>query len=49
VRDYTRKVVGAVSVSGPAHRLPDERIATVIGPEVDRTGKALSARLGFRE
>jgi IclR family KDG regulon transcriptional repressor len=49
VRDYTRKVVGAVSVSGPAHRLSDERIATVIGPELDRAGKALSARLGFRE
>jgi DNA-binding IclR family transcriptional regulator len=49
VRDYTRKVVGAVSVSGPAHRLTDERIATVIGPEVDRAGKALSTRLGFRE
>ena len=49
VRDYTRKVVGAVSVSGPAHRLSDERIAAVIGPELDRAGKALSARLGFRE
>jgi DNA-binding IclR family transcriptional regulator len=49
VRDYTRKVVGAISVSGPAHRLPDERIATVVGPELDRAGKALSARLGFRE
>jgi DNA-binding IclR family transcriptional regulator len=49
VRDYTRKVVGAVSVSGPAHRLPDERIVTVIGPELDRAGKALSARIGFRE
>ena len=49
VRDYTRKVVGAVSVSGPAHRLSDERIASVIGPELDRAGKALSARLGFRE
>ena len=49
VRDYTRKVVGAISVSGPAHRLSDERIATVIGPEFERAGKALSARLGFRE
>jgi len=49
VRDYTRKVVGAVSVSGPANRLTDERIATLVGPEVDRAGKNLSARLGFRE
>lgn len=49
VRDYTRKVVGAVSVSGPANRLADERIANTIGPEVERAGKVLSARLGFRE
>lgn len=49
IRDYTRKVVGAVSVSGPAHRLPDEKISQLVGPEIDRAGKALSARLGFRE
>ena len=49
VRDYTRKVVGAISVSGPAHRLNDEAIAKTVGPELDRAGKALSARLGFRE
>ncbi len=49
VRDYTRKVVGAISVSGPAHRLSDERIATAVGPALDRAGKALSARLGLRE
>jgi DNA-binding IclR family transcriptional regulator len=42
-------VVGAISVSGPAHRLSDERITAVIGPELNRAGKALSARLGFRE
>jgi DNA-binding IclR family transcriptional regulator len=49
VRDYTRKVVGAISVSGPAHRLSDEKIAQKIGPEVDRAARAISARLGFRE
>ncbi|MBI5905232.1 MAG: IclR family transcriptional regulator [Deltaproteobacteria bacterium] len=49
IQDYTRKVVGAISVTGPAHRLPDDRIAQVVGPEVDRAAKALSARLGFRE
>ena len=31
VRDYTRKVVGAISVSGPAHRLMDEKIAQQVG------------------
>ncbi|RJP20495.1 MAG: IclR family transcriptional regulator [Deltaproteobacteria bacterium] len=49
IQDYTRKVVGAISVTGPAHRLPDDRIAQMVGPEVDRAAKALSARLGFRE
>lgn len=49
VRDYTRKVVGAISVSGPAHRLSGEKIAQKIGPEVDRAARAISARLGFRE
>jgi DNA-binding IclR family transcriptional regulator len=49
VRDYTRKVVGAISVSGPAHRLGDEKIAQLVGPEVARAGRALSARIGFRE
>ncbi|MBI5575149.1 MAG: IclR family transcriptional regulator [Deltaproteobacteria bacterium] len=49
VRDYTRKVIAAISVSGPAHRLSDDRIAQSIGPEVSRCAKALSMRLGFRE
>ncbi len=49
VRDYTRKVVGAISISGPSNRLSDERIATAVGPEVKGAAALLSARLGFRE
>ena len=49
IRDYTRKVIGALSVSGPAHRLSDEKIQTIFGAEVIRLGKELSIRLGFRE
>ena len=49
VRDYTRKVIGALSVSGPANRLTDEKIKTTIGAEVVRLAKDLSTRLGFRE
>ncbi|KRT73079.1 MAG: IclR family transcriptional regulator [Deltaproteobacteria bacterium CSP1-8] len=49
IRDYTRKVIGALSVSGPAHRLADEKIQTIFGAEVVRLGKELSIRLGFRE
>jgi DNA-binding IclR family transcriptional regulator len=49
IRDYTRKVVGAVSVSGPAHRLPDDRIVDVVASDVIRAATALSTRLGYRE
>ena len=49
IRDYTRKVIGALSVSGPAHRLSDEKIESVFGADVTRLAKALSLRLGFRE
>ncbi len=49
IRDYTRKVIGALSVSGPAHRLTDEVIQTSIGVEVIQLAKDLSTRLGFRE
>jgi len=49
IRDYTRKVIAAISVSGPAHRLSDEKIEQTIGPEVARRAKALSTRLGCRD
>ncbi|HBX42954.1 MAG TPA: IclR family transcriptional regulator [Deltaproteobacteria bacterium] len=49
VRDYTRKVIGALSVSGPAHRLTDDMVQTAISGEVTRLAKELSTRLGFRE
>jgi DNA-binding IclR family transcriptional regulator len=48
-RDYTRKVIAAVSVTGPAHRLSDEKIAQSVGPEVARGAKTLSMLLGYRE
>jgi DNA-binding IclR family transcriptional regulator len=49
IRDYTRNVVGALAVSGPAYRLPAERIETEIVPLVLKAGKDLSSRLGFHE
>jgi DNA-binding IclR family transcriptional regulator len=49
VRDYTRNVVGALSVAGPAYRLPPERIEKEIVPLVVKAGKDLSLRLGFHE
>lgn len=49
IRDYTRKVIGALSISGPANRLTDEKIESSYGPEVVRSAADLSTRLGFRE
>ena len=49
VRDYTRNVVGALAVTGPAYRLSAERIDKEIVPLVLKAGKDLSIRLGFHE
>jgi DNA-binding IclR family transcriptional regulator len=49
IRDYTRNVVGSVTVAGPAYRLTPERIEKEIIPSVLRRGKELSSRLGFHE
>ena len=49
IRDYTRNVVGSLAVSGPAYRLPSERIDKEIVPLVVKAGKDLSSRLGFHE
>jgi DNA-binding IclR family transcriptional regulator len=47
VRDYTRVVVGALAISGPAYRLTQERIEKEIVPLMLRAGQDLSRRLGF--
>jgi DNA-binding IclR family transcriptional regulator len=49
IRDYTRKVIGALSVSGPAHRLADGKIQETFSTEVTRLAREFSTRLGFRE
>ncbi len=47
IRDYTRRIVGAVSISGPAMRLDDERINKELVPLILQAGEELSTRLGF--
>lgn len=47
VRDYTRAVVGSLSVAGPAYRLTAERIDKEIVPLMLKAGRELSTRLGF--
>jgi len=47
IRDYTHSVVGSLAVSGPAYRIPDERIEKEIIPLMMRAGRELSNRLGY--
>ncbi|MDW7644310.1 MAG: IclR family transcriptional regulator [Desulfuromonadales bacterium] len=49
IRDYTRRIVGAVSISGPSMRFPDERIEKELVPLVLKAGEDLSTRLGFHK
>jgi len=47
IRDYTRRVIGAVSISGPSMRFTDERIQNELIPLVKRAGEEISMKLGF--
>ncbi|PLX89048.1 MAG: IclR family transcriptional regulator [Desulfuromonas sp.] len=47
IRDYTRRIVGAVSVSGPSMRFGDDRIEQELIPLVLQASTDLSTRLGF--
>jgi DNA-binding IclR family transcriptional regulator len=47
IRDYTRRIIGAVSISGPSMRFTDERIDTELIPLVKRAGDEISTKLGY--
>jgi DNA-binding IclR family transcriptional regulator len=47
VRDYTRRVIAGISVSGPAYRFTDQRLKEELIPLAQEAGKRLSSRLGF--
>ncbi len=49
IRDYTRRIVGAVSVSGPSMRLSEERMEKEMVPIILRASEDLSTRLGFHK
>ncbi|UFS71526.1 IclR family transcriptional regulator [Geomonas sp. RF6] len=49
IRDYTRRIVGAVSVSGPAMRFTDERMEKELIPLVMRAGEEISQKLGYHK
>ena len=49
IRDYTRRIVGAMSISGPSMRLSDERLEKELIPLITSAAEDLSTRLGFHK
>jgi DNA-binding IclR family transcriptional regulator len=49
IRDYTRRIVGAVSVSGPSMRFTDERMDKELIPLVKRAAEEISTKLGYHK
>ena len=47
IRDYTKRVVAGISVSGPSFRLTDSNIKDVVAPAVQRAAAEISRRLGY--
>jgi IclR family KDG regulon transcriptional repressor len=48
VRDFSGRVIGALSLSGPAERFTEQRLARELAPLVRQTSAELSTRLGFK-
>jgi DNA-binding IclR family transcriptional regulator len=49
IRDYTRRIIGSLSISGPSIRFTDERIEKELMPLVVKAADELSSRLGFHK
>jgi len=49
IRDYTRRIIGAVSISGPSMRFTDERLEKELIPLVVRSGEEISHKLGYHK
>ncbi len=47
IRNYSRQVVAGMSLSGPAHRLPEHRLRDELIPLIVDAGRELSRRLGY--
>jgi IclR family KDG regulon transcriptional repressor len=47
IKDYTRRVVGTLAVSGPAYRMTAERMQKEMAPLVVKAGDELASRLGY--
>lgn len=49
IRDYTRRIIGAVSISGPSMRFSAERMEKELIPLVLKAGEDISTKLGFHK
>jgi DNA-binding IclR family transcriptional regulator len=49
VHDYTRSLVGSLSITGPAHRLTGDKVQKEIVPLILKGGSELSKRLGYQD
>ena len=49
IRDYTRRIIGAVSISGPSMRFSPERMKKELIPLALRASEEISAKLGFQK
>jgi len=49
IRDYTRRIIGAISISGPSMRFSMERMEKELIPLVKRAGEDISTKLGFHK
>lgn len=49
IRDYTRRIIGAISISGPSMRFPDERIKKELIPLALQAAEEISAKLGYQK
>jgi DNA-binding IclR family transcriptional regulator len=47
IRDYTKRVVAGISVSGPSFRLTDSNIKNRVAPAVQQAAAEISRRLGY--
>lgn len=49
IRDYTRRIIGAISISGPSMRFSPERMEKELIPLVLRAGEDISTKLGYHK
>jgi len=49
IRDYTRRIIGAVSISGPSMRFSDDRVKKELIPLVLKAAEEISSKLGFQK